>query len=502
MKPIWVVDDDQSIRFVLEKALAREQFAVRSFGSPREVLGALAAGDSPQVLVSDIRMPGGSGIDLLAEVKQRQPGLPVIIMTAFSDLDSAVSAFQGGAFEYLPKPFDIATAVELIRRAVDESLREDEGEARVAEMPEMLGQASAMQDVFRAIGRLSQSHVTVLITGESGTGKELVARALHKHSPRAGGPFVAINTAAIPKDLLESELFGHERGAFTGAQATRRGRFEQADGGTLFLDEIGDMPFDLQTRLLRVLSDGQFYRVGGHQPIKSNVRVIAATHQNLEERVRQGAFREDLYHRLNVIRLRLPPLRERRDDIPMLAQSFLAKSARELGVEAKRLSEGAMNALVAFDFPGNVRQLENLCHWLTVMAPAQVVQAQDLPREVLAPAAGMGAGPAAAAPAVADAALPEGIHAQPRTPAATSAPAAAGGGAAEMTWVADLQREARRRLESGEADVWETLSELFEGCLITTALDVTHGRRIEAAVKLGIGRNTLTRKIKELELKV
>ncbi|MCW5636842.1 MAG: nitrogen regulation protein NR(I), partial [Rubrivivax sp.] len=391
MKPIWVVDDDQSIRFVLEKALAREQFQVRSFGSPREVLSAMAGGDAPQVLVSDIRMPGGSGIDLLSEVKQRHPGLPVIIMTAFSDLDSAVSAFQGGAFEYLPKPFDIATAVELIRRAVDESLREDEGEARVAEMPEMLGQASAMQDVFRAIGRLSQSNVTVLITGESGTGKELVARALHRHSPRGEqgnkGPFVAINTAAIPKDLLESELFGHERGAFTGAQATRRGRFEQADGGTLFLDEIGDMPFDLQTRLLRVLSDGQFYRVGGHQPIKANVRVIAATHQNLEERVRQGAFREDLYHRLNVIRLRLPPLRERREDIPMLAQSFLAKSARELGVEAKRLSEGAMAALTQFDFPGNVRQLENLCHWLTVMAPAQVVQAQDLPREVLSPPA-------------------------------------------------------------------------------------------------------------------
>jgi len=518
MKPIWVVDDDQSIRFVLEKALAREQFAVRSFGSPRDVLTAMSGGDAPQVLVSDIRMPGGSGIDLLSEVKQRHPGLPVIIMTAFSDLDSAVSAFQGGAFEYLPKPFDIATAVELIRRAVDESLREDEGEARVGEMPEMLGQASAMQDVFRAIGRLSQSNVTVLITGESGTGKELVARALHRHSPRGElgnkGPFVAINTAAIPKDLLESELFGHERGAFTGAQATRRGRFEQADGGTLFLDEIGDMPFDLQTRLLRVLSDGQFYRVGGHQPIKSNVRVIAATHQDLEVRVRQGAFREDLYHRLNVIRLRLPPLRERRDDIPMLAQSFLAKSAKELGVEAKRLSEGAMAALTGFDFPGNVRQLENLCHWLTVMAPAQVVQVQDLPREVLAPPAPGGTGAAAGAgwaaggaPAHAfngaggDAAHEAaGAGVPARAAAAAAAPAA--GSASEMTWVADLQREARRRLEAGEADVWQTLSELFEGCLITTALDVTHGRRIEAAVKLGIGRNTLTRKIKELALKV
>ena len=375
MKPIWVVDDDQSIRFVLEKALQREQFAVRTFANPRDVIKALAD-DAPQVLVSDIRMPGGSGIDLLAEVKARLPGLPVIIMTAYSDLDSAVSAFQGGAFEYLPKPFDVTAAVDLIRRAVDESLREEVADAAPVAAPEMLGQAPAMQDVFRAIGRLSQSQVTVLITGESGTGKELVAQALHKHSPRgeqgksggAGGPFIAINTAAIPKDLLESELFGHERGAFTGAQTTRRGRFEQADGGTLFLDEIGDMPFDLQTRLLRVLSDGQFYRVGGHQPLKSNVRVIAATHQNLEERVRQGGFREDLFHRLNVIRLRLPALRERREDIPMLARFFMAKSARELGVDTKRITDAALLRLASFDFPGNVRQLENLCHWLTVMA--------------------------------------------------------------------------------------------------------------------------------------
>jgi len=327
MKPIWIVDDDHSIRFVLEKALAREQLSVRSFSSGRDVLAALDD-DEPQVLVSDIRMPGGSGIELLSKVKARMPGLPVIVMTAYSDIDSAVSAFQGGAFEYLPKPFDVPKAVELIRRAVDESLREDVVEAGPGAMPEMLGQAPAMQDVFRGIGRLSQSHVTVMITGESGSGKELVARALHKHSPRAGGPFVAINTAAIPKDLLESELFGHERGAFTGAQTTRRGRFEQADGGTLFLDEIGDMPFDLQTRLLRVLSDGQFYRVGGHQPLKANVRVIAATHQNLEERVRQGVFREDLFHRLNVIRLRLPPLRERREDIPMLTRFFLARTSR------------------------------------------------------------------------------------------------------------------------------------------------------------------------------
>jgi len=487
MKPIWVVDDDQSIRFVLEKALQREDFKVRSFASPREVLKALED-DAPQVLVSDIRMPGGSGIDLLAEVKQRLPGLPVIIMTAYSDLDSAVSAFQGGAFEYLPKPFDLNKAVELIRRAVEESLREEVADAAQTQMPEMLGQAGAMQDVFRAIGRLSQSNVTVMITGESGTGKELVARALHKHSPRAQGPFVAINTAAIPKDLLESELFGHERGAFTGAQTTRRGRFEQADGGTLFLDEIGDMPFDLQTRLLRVLSDGQFYRVGGHQPLKANVRVIAATHQNLEERVRQGGFREDLYHRLNVIRLRLPPLRERREDIPMLTRFFLGKSARELGVEAKRISDGALAQLATFDFPGNVRQLENLCHWLTVMAPAQMVEPKDLPPELLgAPAAT--AAPSAAAETAAVAAA-----------AAAGVPSAVTGPAPTPAWLVDLEREARRRLEAGESEVWDKLTRLFEAGLIHTALDLTRGRRIEAAQRLGIGRNTITRKIQELGL--
>src|SRR5690242_15862512 len=399
MKPIWIVDDDQSIRFVLEKALLREDLPTRSFTNPREVLAALdAAADDetqgPQVLVSDIRMPGGSGLDLLDKIKAKHPGLPVIIMTAFSDLDSAVSAFQGGAFEYLPKPFDLPRAVELIRRAVDESQREEVAEERMAAAPEMLGQAPAMQDVFRAIGRLSQSNVTVLITGESGSGKELVARALHKHSPRANGPFVALNTAASPKDLLESELFGHERGAFTGAQTMRRGRFEQAEGGTLFLDEIGDMPQDLQTRLLRVLSDGQFYRVGGHTPLAANVRVIAATHQDLESRVRQGLFREDLYHRLNVIRLRLPALRERREDIPALARHFLTKSAHDLGVEGKRLTPAALTFLQAQDWPGNVRQLENVCHWVTVMAPGQVVDVKDLPPEVRGEVAGVGNGAA------------------------------------------------------------------------------------------------------------
>ena len=489
MKPIWVVDDDQSIRFVLEKALAREQFAVRAFSNARDVLAALDA-DEPQVLVSDIRMPGGSGLDLLAKIKQRLPGLPVIVMTAYSDLDSAVSAFQGGAFDYLAKPFDVPKAVELIRRAVEESLREAVAVERPGETPEMLGQAPAMQDLFRAIGRLSQSQVTVLITGESGSGKELVALALHKHSPRGSGPFVAINTAAIPKDLLESELFGHERGAFTGAQTMRRGRFEQADGGTLFLDEIGDMPFDLQTRLLRVLSDGQFYRVGGHQPQKSNVRVIAATHQNLEQRVKNGAFREDLFHRLNVIRLRLPALRERPDDIPMLARQFLQRSAKDLGVEAKRLSDAALARLLAFDFPGNVRQLENICHWLTVMAPAQVVEVKDLPPELMS--ASVGVVPAS----LAAQAVPAPAAALPPTSAAPvhAAPTAAPG------WLADLEREARILLDSNTPEVWDALTRQFEARLILTALDSTRGRRIEAAQRLGIGRNTITRKIQELGL--
>jgi two-component system, NtrC family, nitrogen regulation response regulator GlnG len=508
MKPIWVVDDDQAIRFVLEKALAREAFTVRTFTSPRDVLRALET-ESPQVLVSDIRMPGGSGIDLLAQVKQKHPGLPVIIMTAFSDLDSAVSAFQGGAFEYLAKPFDVTKAVDLIRRAVDESLREEVAAVALTPTPEMLGQAPAMQDVFRAIGRLSQSNVTVMITGESGTGKELVARALHKHSPRGeqgnNGPFVAINTAAIPKDLLESELFGHERGAFTGAQTTRRGRFEQADGGTLFLDEIGDMPFDLQTRLLRVLSDGQFYRVGGHQPLKANVRVIAATHQNLEERVRQGVFREDLYHRLNVIRLRLPPLRERVQDIPMLTRLFLAKSARELGVDAKRITDAALARLAAFDFPGNVRQLENLCHWLTVMAPAQVIEPKDLPADQLQQGpAGVPAAPLlaasteAVATAIAIGSAPE-LGTETRSPGLDS-PRQDPTPVSTSSWLADLERDARTRLLAGEPAVWDTLTAQFEASLIHTALDITRGRRIDAAQRLGIGRNTITRKIQDLGL--
>ncbi|NCN96548.1 MAG: nitrogen regulation protein NR(I) [Rhodoferax sp.] len=503
MKPIWIVDDDQSIRFVLEKALLREQLPSRSFTSARDVLKALAEDDKPpQVLVSDIRMPGGSGLDLLDKVKAKYPGLPVIIMTAYSDLDSAVSAFQGGAFEYLPKPFDIPKAVELIRRAVAESQREEVSDEQATDTPEMLGQAPAMQDVFRAIGRLSQSNVTVMITGESGSGKELVARALHKHSPRAAGPFVAINTAAIPKDLLESELFGHERGAFTGAQTMRRGRFEQADGGTLFLDEIGDMPFDLQTRLLRVLSDGHFYRVGGHNAVKANVRVIAATHQNLEQRVKDGVFREDLFHRLNVIRLRLPALRERLEDIPMLTRHFLQQSARQLGVEPKRISEAALVWLGQFAFPGNVRQLENICHWLTVMAPAQVIEAKDLPPEVaVAERLPISPTPPSTAHLV-QAGLPEpGELVMPTLPDATpatsrQAPAAR----AVQAWELGLDEEALALLATDRTDVWDVLTARFESRLILAALSATRGRRIEAAQKLGIGRNTITRKIQELGL--
>ncbi len=483
MKPIWIVDDDQSIRFVLEKALLRENLPTRSFTNPRDVLNALEAMTEecvPQVLVSDIRMPGGSGLDLLDKVRQKFPALPVIIMTAYSDLDSAVSAFQGGAFEYLPKPFDLPKAVELIRRAVEEGQREEVSEEQMAQTPEMLGQAPAMQDVFRAIGRLSQSNVTVMITGESGSGKELVARALHKHSARAKGPFVAINAAAIPKDLLESELFGHERGAFTGAQTMRRGRFEQADGGTLFLDEIGDMPFDLQTRLLRVLSDGHFYRVGGHNAVKTNVRVIAATHQNLEQRVKEGAFREDLFHRLNVIRLRLPALRERREDISMLARHFLQQSALQLGVEPKRISDAALAWLGNFSFPGNVRQLENICHWLTVMTSAQLIESKDLPPEVGVSASGLEA-PVQSAPAVA------GV---PGPPPQTSL----------GSWELGLEADALALLASGRSDIWDELTRRFESRLILAALAATRGRRIEAAQKLGIGRNTITRKIQELGL--
>jgi two-component system nitrogen regulation response regulator GlnG len=462
MKDVWIVDDDRSIRWVLEKALAREGIPYKTFATAYEVLQALSTAQ-PQVLVSDIRMPGESGLVLLNKVKEMYPHIPIIIMTAYSDLDSAVAAFQGGAFEYLPKPFDIDHALALIRRAASETPVTAQAPAALPDAPEILGQAPAMQEVFRAIGRLSQSNATVLITGESGTGKELVARALHRHSPRGAGPFIAINTAAIPKDLLESELFGHERGSFTGAQALRRGRFEQADGGTLFLDEIGDMPPDLQVRLLRVLADGEYYRVGGQAPLRSNVRIIAATHQNLEERVRLGLFREDLMHRLNVVRLRLPPLRERQDDIAPLARHFLQKSARDLAVEPKVLTADALRTLSGFAFPGNVRQLENVCHWLTVMAPGQRVDVADLPPEV------------------------------------RDVPKEAGAGG-DIGWQQSLDRELAQALARGERNVGDRLEQEFEKTLIRRALTHTGGHRMEAAAWLGWGRNTLTRKIQELGL--
>ena len=458
MKPIWIIDDDRSIRWVFEKALARTDMEFKTFASVPEALNALNS-EQPQVVVSDIRMPNGSGLDFLQEIKKRLPDIPVIIMTAYSDLESAVAAFQGGAFEYLAKPFDVDQAIDIIKRAAEESMRQATETLAPEETPEIIGQAPAMQEVFRAIGRLSRSHSTVLINGESGTGKELVASALHRHSPRAERPFIAINTAAIPKDLLESELFGHERGAFTGAQAARRGRFEQADGGTLFLDEIGDMPSDLQTRLLRVLCDGQFYRVGGHQPVKVNVRIIAATHQDLEELVKLGLFREDLFHRLNVIRLRLPPLRERREDVPFLAKHFLQHSAQELGVEAKQLSAAALRYLATMRWSGNVRQLENVCHWLTVMAPGQNIDVADLPTELRE-----------------DTTKPQAL----------------------VSWQAALAAEVMDALNRGEQNVLEVRTREFEKILIAKALQHTGGRRIEAATQLGMGRNTLTRKIQEL----
>jgi len=459
-KPVWIIDDDRSIRWVLEKALAREDIEYKSFPSADEALAELPK-SMPQMVISDIRMPGSSGLDLLQQLRNDYPNLPVIIMTAYSDLESAVSAFQGGAFEYLPKPFDVNHAVELIRRALEQSQRKNTHAEDVQTAPDILGHAPAMQEVFRAIGRLAQSNATVLINGESGTGKELVAQALHRHSSRSDKTFVAINTAAIPKDLLESELFGHERGAFTGATTTRHGRFEQAEGGTLFLDEIGDMPAELQTRLLRVLSDGNYYRVGGHQPIKANVRIIAATHQNLDERVKQGLFREDLFHRLNVIRLRLPPLRERREDIPLLAKYFLQKSAQELGAEQKTLSETTISYLAAQDIPGNVRQLENLCHWLTVMTPTQQVEIEDLPAEWRE---------------------------------------AQEGATPSQDWRSALTHQVALALQRNESNILEGLTKQFERTLITQALLHTGGRRIEAANMLGMGRNTLTRKIQDLGL--
>lgn len=470
MKNVWIVDDDRSIRWVLEKALQKADIPCKTFSEAESVLQAIKK-EQPALILSDIHMPGKSGLEMLAEIKKSYPKLPIIIMTTYSDLDSAVASFQGGAFEYLPKPFDIDKAIELVRRATEESEEEEQTPAEET-ASEIIGKAPAMQEVFRAIGRLSQSKATVLLTGESGAGKEVVARALHKHSPRSNAPFVAINMAAIPKDLMETELFGHEKGAFTGASAIRHGRFEQAEGGTLFLDEIGDMPAELQTRLLRVLSDGYYYRVGGHQSLKANVRIIAATHQNLEAMVRENRFREDLYHRLNVIRLRLPPLRERPEDIPLLVNHFLQKSAENLGVEPKLMSEEAMEFLKRFPFPGNVRQLENLCNWLVVMAPSQHIRVTDLPEEVRNGEA-------------------EKVHKNGEVSGSTPA-----GG----SWEELLKGEVKEMLKNQSPDLMKQLADTFESIVIGTALEYTHGRRVDAATRLGIGRNTITRKIAELKL--
>ncbi|MCW8908772.1 MAG: nitrogen regulation protein NR(I) [Sedimenticola sp.] len=458
---VWIIDDDRSIRWVLEKAFEKAGLRVRSFPSAEGVMESLTR-EQPDVIVSDIRMPGMDGLALLERITRAYPALPVIIMTAHSDLDSAVAAFHGGAFEYLPKPFDVDEAIEQVMRAC----RKGRGTAYVPEeeidaSPEIIGEAPAMQEVFRAIGRLARSNITVLINGESGTGKELVAQALHRHSPRAKQPFIALNMAAIPRDLMESELFGHERGAFTGAQARREGRFEQADGGTLFLDEIGDMPPELQTRLLRVLADGEFYRVGGHEPVRVDVRIIAATHQNLEQLVKQGRFREDLFHRLNVIRIHIPSLRERGEDIGLLMRHFLALAADELGVECKTLLPETLACLEQMNWPGNVRQLENTARWLTVMASSQEIHVKDLPPELLE---------AEEPPEQGD------------------------------DWRQSLRRWARRRLQQGQDGLLDEATPAFERIMIESALEQTGGRKQEAAKLLGWGRNTLTRKIKELGL--
>ncbi len=464
LETVWVVDDDRSIRWVLEKALQRAGLTCQSFDSADSLLHRLSL-EQPTVILSDIRMPGASGLDLLARIRELYPRLPVIIMTAHSDLESAVASYQGGAFEYLPKPFDVDEAVSLVKRAALHAREQDALATPVeqASTPEIIGEAAAMQEVFRAIGRLSHSHITVLINGESGTGKELVAHALHRHSPRANAPFIALNMAAIPKDLMESELFGHEKGAFTGAAAQRRGRFEQADGGTLFLDEIGDMPADTQTRLLRVLADGEFYRVGGHTPVKVNVRIIAATHQNLECLVREGKFREDLFHRLNVIRIHIPRLADRREDIPALARHFLARAARELAVEPKLLKAQTEEYLQNLPWPGNVRQLENTCRWITVMASGREVHIDDLPPELLQ-------------------------HSQE---------APVGG-----SWEQCLRLWAEQALARGQSDLLGSALPAFERVMIESALRHTAGRRRDAAQLLGWGRNTLTRKIKELDMAV
>ncbi len=464
---VWVLDDDSSIRWVVERALKGAKISCASFAAAESLWQALEQ-TQPQVIISDIRMPGTDGLTLLDRLQLHYPHIPVIIMTAHSDLDSAVSAYQAGAFEYLPKPFDIDEAIGLVERALSHAKEQSPKVTSQPEVkaPEIIGEAPAMQEVFRAIGRLSRSSISVLINGQSGTGKELVAGALHKHSPRKDKPFIALNMAAIPKELIESELFGHEKGAFTGAANVRQGRFEQADGGTLFLDEIGDMPLDVQTRLLRVLADGQFYRIGGHSPVQVDVRIIAATHQNLESLVAKGDFREDLFHRLNVIRVHLPPLSQRREDIPQLARHFLATAAKEISVEPKILTKATADTLASLPWPGNVRQLENTCRWLMVMASGQEILPQDLPPELLTPSTS---------------------H--------DSSPQAGSGG-----WQEALTQWIDQRLSEGESDLLTQIQPAFEKILLETALKHTKGHKQEAAKRLGWGRNTLTRKLKELEM--
>ncbi len=466
----WVIDDDSSIRWVLEKALSSSGMGIETLSfADGELMWDQLQHEQPHVIISDIRMPGIDGLSLMEKVQAKFPELPVIIMTAHSDLDSAVNAYQAGAFEYLPKPFDIDEAVALVERAVThakETSSKKKVQANTSPAPEIIGEAPAMQEVFRAIGRLSRSSISVLINGQSGTGKELVAHALHKHSPRKSNAFIALNMAAIPKDLIESELFGHEKGAFTGANSIRQGRFEQADGGTLFLDEIGDMPLDIQTRLLRVLADGQFYRVGGHSSVKVDVRIIAATHQNLEKRVTEGDFREDLFHRLNVIRVHLPSLSERREDIVKLADYFLVLAAKELAVDVKTLHKETQQYLAELPWPGNVRQLENVCRWLTVMASGQEVLISDLPPELMAPAA------------------------QLQTK----------GSDAISNWQSLLKSWTQQQLNLGHTDILSEATPEFERIMLTTALNHTHGHKQEAARLLGWGRNTLTRKLKELDI--
>ncbi|MCU8068929.1 nitrogen regulation protein NR(I) [Shewanella sp. SM32] len=463
---VWILDDDSSIRWVLEKALQGAKLSTASFAAAESLWQALEI-SQPHVIVSDIRMPGTDGLSLLERLQVHYPHIPVIIMTAHSDLDSAVSAYQAGAFEYLPKPFDIDEAISLVERALTHATEQSPAPAQEAQVktPEIIGEAPAMQEVFRAIGRLSRSSISVLINGQSGTGKELVAGALHKHSPRKDKPFIALNMAAIPKDLIESELFGHEKGAFTGAANVRQGRFEQANGGTLFLDEIGDMPLDVQTRLLRVLADGQFYRVGGHNAVQVDVRIIAATHQDLELLVQKGGFREDLFHRLNVIRVHLPPLSQRREDIPQLATHFLASAAKEIGVETKIMTKETAVKLSQLPWPGNVRQLENTCRWLTVMASGQEILPQDLPPELL------------------------------KDPVSVTHTAKG-----SQDWQSALTEWIDKKLSEGNSDLLTEVQPAFERILLETALRHTQGHKQEAAKRLGWGRNTLTRKLKELSM--